>query len=224
MVIFIILIVIAVGLGFYVVHLYNGLVRGRNEVKSAWSSIDVQLKRRVDLIPNLVEAVKGYAAHERQTFEAVVKARQQAISFTGGVEERAKVENILTQSLRSLFALAEAYPDLKANQNFLALQEELATTENKIGFARQYYNDAAMRYKNSVEVFPKQHHCQSIWLSVRAFLPDGGSRGAFGPAGQGLRNERLLNSNPPVLNFEHLLFDCTKEEETLKLSNGRGYL
>jgi LemA protein len=154
MVIFIILIVIAVGLGFYVVHLYNGLVRGRNEVKSAWSSIDVQLKRRVDLIPNLVEAVKGYAAHERQTFEAVVKARQQAISFTGGVEERAKVENILTQSLRSLFALAEAYPDLKANQNFLALQEELATTENKIGFARQYYNDAAMRYKNSVEVFP----------------------------------------------------------------------
>jgi LemA protein len=154
MVIFIILIVIVVGLGFYVVHLYNGLVRGRNEVKSAWSSIDVQLKRRYDLIPNLVEAVKGYAAHERQTFEAVVKARQQAISFTGGVEERAKVENILTQSLRSLFALAEAYPDLKANQNFLALQEELATTENKIGFARQYYNDAAMRYKNSVEVFP----------------------------------------------------------------------
>jgi LemA protein len=154
MVIFIILIVIVVGLGFLVVHLYNGLVRGRNEVKSAWSSIDVQLKRRYDLIPNLVEAVKGYAAHERQTFEAVVKARQQAISFTGGVEERAKVENILTQSLRSLFALAEAYPDLKANQNFLALQEELATTENKIGFARQYYNDAAMRYKNSVEVFP----------------------------------------------------------------------
>jgi LemA protein len=148
MVTFIILIVIVIGLGFYVINLYNELVRGRNEVKSAWSSIDVQLKRRYDLIPNLVEAVKGYAAHERQTFEAVVKARQQAISFTGGVEERAKVENILTQSLRSLFALAEAYPDLKA------LQEELATTENKIGFARQYYNDAAMRYKNSVEVFP----------------------------------------------------------------------
>jgi LemA protein len=151
---FVILVVIIVGLGFYVITLYNSLVRGRNEVKSAWSSIDVQLKRRYDLIPNLVEAVKGYAAHERQTFETVVIARQQAIGFTGGVEERAKVENILSQSLRSLFAVAEAYPDLKANQNFLALQEELATTENKISFARQYYNDVAMRYKNNVEIFP----------------------------------------------------------------------
>jgi LemA protein len=151
---FIILIVIVVGLGFYLINLYNGLVRGRNEVKSAWSSIDVTLKRRYDLIPNLIETVKGYAAHERQTLEAVVKARQQAVRFTGSVEERAKVENILTQSLRSLFALAEAYPDLKANQNFLALQEELATTENKIGFARQYYNDMAKQYKNKVEMFP----------------------------------------------------------------------
>lgn len=150
----VILIVIVVGLGFYGVRLYNGLVRGRNEVRSAWSSSDVQLKRRYDLIPNLVETVKGYAAHERQTFEAVVKARQQAMQFTGGVEDRAKVENFLSQSLRSLFAVAEAYPDLKANQNFLALQEELATTENKIGFARQYYNDVAMRYKNKVETFP----------------------------------------------------------------------
>ncbi len=147
-------VVIVLGLGFYGISLYNGLVRGRNEVKSAWSSIEVQLKRRYDLIPNLVETVKGYAGHERQTFEAVAKARQQAISFTGGVEERAKVENILTQSLRSLFALAEAYPGLKANQNFLALQEELATTENKIGFARQYYNDAARLYKNRIEIFP----------------------------------------------------------------------
>jgi LemA protein len=150
----IILIVIVIGLGFYLINLYNGLVRGRNEVKSAWSSIDVQLKRRYDLIPNLLETVKGYASHERQTLEAVVKARQQAISFTGSVEERAKVENALTSTLRSLFALAEAYPDLKANQNFLALQEELAGTENKIGFARQYYNDTAMRYKNRVEIFP----------------------------------------------------------------------
>jgi len=149
-----VILVIAVGLGFYGVSLYNGLVRGRNEVKSAWSSIDVQLKRRYDLIPNLVETVRGYVAHERQTFEAVVKARQQAISFTGNIEDRAKVENVLSQSLRSLFAVAESYPDLKANQNFLALQEELAATENKIGFARQYYNDVAMRYKNKVETFP----------------------------------------------------------------------
>ena len=154
MVTFIILIVIVAGLVFYVVGLYNGLVRGRNEVKSAWSSIDVTLKRRYDLIPNLVETVKGYAAHERQALEAVVKARQQAISFTGSIEDRAKVENALTQTLRSLFAVAEAYPDLKANQNFLALQEELAATENKIGFARQYYNDMAKQYKNRVEVFP----------------------------------------------------------------------
>jgi len=150
----ILIVVVLSGLVLFVISLYNGLVRGRNEVKSAWSSIDVQLKRRYDLIPNLLETVKGYASHERQTLEAVVKARQQAISFTGSVEERAKVENALTSTLRSLFALAEAYPDLKANQNFLALQEELAGTENKIGFARQYYNDTAMRYKNRVEIFP----------------------------------------------------------------------
>jgi LemA protein len=151
---FAILIAPVAGLGLYLVSLYNRLVRARNEVKSSWSSIDVQLKRRYDLIPNLVETVKGYAAHERQTLETVVKLRQQAMNFTGGVEERAKIENTLTLSLRSLFALAEAYPDLKANQNFLSLQEELGGTENKIGFTRQYYNDAAMRYKNCVEVFP----------------------------------------------------------------------
>lgn len=150
----ILIVVVLGGLVLFVISLYNGLVRGRNEVKSAWSSIDVQLKRRYDLIPNLLETVKGYASHERQTLEAVVKARQQAISFTGSMEERAKVENALTSTLRSLFALSEAYPDLKANQNFLALQEELAGTENKIGFARQYYNDTAMRYKNRVEIFP----------------------------------------------------------------------
>ena len=150
----IILVGLVVPFGLYVIGIYNGLVRARNEVKSAWSSIDVQLKRRYDLIPNLVETVKGYAGHERQTLDAVTKARQQAISFTGTVEERAKVENVLTQTLRSLFALAEAYPDLKANQNFMALQEELANTENKIGFSRQFYNDVAMRYKNRTEVFP----------------------------------------------------------------------
>jgi len=150
----IVILVLLVVLGFLVIAPYNGLVRGRNEVKSAWSSIDVQLKRRYDLIPNLIETVKGYAGHERQTLEAVVQARQQAVNFTGGVEQRAQVENVLTSALRSLFAVAEAYPDLKANQNFLALQEELSNTENKIGFSRQYYNDAAMRYKNRVEMFP----------------------------------------------------------------------
>lgn len=129
-------------------------MRARNAVKNAWSQIDVQLKRRHDLIPNLVETVKGYVTHERGTLEAVTKARQQAISATGGVEERAKAENALTQTLRSLLAVAEAYPNLKANQNFQTLQEELASTENKIGFSRQFYNDAALQYKNRIEIFP----------------------------------------------------------------------
>jgi LemA protein len=159
-------VIVAVIVGL-VVGIYNGLVRGRNEVKSAWSSIDVQLKRRYDLIPNLVETVKGYASHERQTLEAVIAARQQAVSFSGSVEDRAKVENALTSTLRSLFAVAEAYPDLKANQNFLGLQEELSATENKIGFARQYYNDAAMRYKNRVEVFPS-----NIFANMFGFQPE----------------------------------------------------
>jgi len=149
----IILAIIAV-LSLLIVFLYNGLVRARNAVKNAWSSIDVQLKRRHDLIPNLIEAVKGYAAHERQTLDAVITARQKAAASTGSVEDRAKAENVLTQTLRSLFALAEAYPNLKANENFIALQGELAATENKISFSRQYYNDAAMQYKNKVEMFP----------------------------------------------------------------------
>jgi LemA protein len=139
---------------FWVVGMYNGLVRFRNEVKNAWSQIDVQLKRRYDLIPNLVETVKGYAKHERETFEAVVQARQQAINITDSVIDKAKAENMLSQTLRSLFALSENYPDLKANQNFLSLQEELASTENKISFARQYYNDAALKFNNKTEMFP----------------------------------------------------------------------
>jgi LemA protein len=139
---------------FWLVGMYNGLVGLRNAVKNAWSQIDVQLKRRYDLIPNLVETVKGYASHERETLQAVVEARQQAINVSDGVAEQAKAENMLTQTLRSLFAVAESYPDLKANQNFLALQEELASTENKISFARQHYNDSAMRYNNKTEMFP----------------------------------------------------------------------
>jgi LemA protein len=161
--IIVVIVVLAIGIAV----LYNGLVAARNEVKNAWSAIDVQLKRRHDLIPNLLESVKGYAAHERQTLDEVVRARQQAAAFKGGVEERAKIENALTQSLRSLFALAEAYPDLKANQSFIALQEELASTENKIGFARQYYNDAAMRYKNRVEMFPG-----NLIANIFNFLPE----------------------------------------------------
>ena len=141
-------------IGFFAINLYNRLVRGRNEVKNAWSAIDVQLKRRHDLIPNLIEAVKGYASHERQTLDAVIKARQEAIKASGSIAEKEKAENALSNSLRSLLALSEAYPNLKANESFIALQTELAATENKIGFARQYYNDNVLRYNNRVETFP----------------------------------------------------------------------
>ncbi len=138
------------------ISLYNGLVALRNRVKNGWSQIDVQLKRRYDLIPNLVEVAKGYMKHERETLEKVIQARQQAItvSGSGSVAEQAKAENFLSQTLRSLFALSERYPDLKANQNMLQLQEEVTSTENKIAFARQYYNDEVMRYNTKIEQFP----------------------------------------------------------------------
>ncbi|MDD4793932.1 MAG: LemA family protein [Dehalococcoidales bacterium] len=138
-----------------IVALYNGLVRLRNEVKNAWAQIDVQLKRRYDLIPNLVETVKGYAKHERETFEAVTNARTIAQKMSdAGAQARSKAEGELSSALMRLLAVAEAYPDLKANQNFLALQEELTSTENKISFARQFYNDAVLRYNNQTQMFP----------------------------------------------------------------------
>ena len=139
---------------FWVVVVYNGLVVLKNSVKNAWAQIDVQLKRRCDLIPNLIETVKGYAAHESATLENVVKARQQAINVGDNVKNRAEAENALSGTLKSLFAVAENYPDLKANQNFMQLQEELTSTENKISFARQFYNDAVMAYNNKKEMFP----------------------------------------------------------------------
>ena len=136
---------------------YNSLVRLRNAMKNAWAQIDVQLKRRHDLIPNLVETVKGYKNFERETLEAVTKARNvavQASSSGAGVAERSKVEGELSGALARLMVVVERYPDLKANQNFLALQEELTSTENKISFSRQYYNDSVMRYNNQTQVFP----------------------------------------------------------------------
>ena len=132
---------------------YNGLVRRRQEVKNAWAQIDVQLKRRHDLIPNLVEAVKGYIAHERQTLEDVIMARTQAVNATS-LQDKAQAENLLTQTLRSLFAVSERYPDLKANQNVMALQEELTSTENRIAFARQFYNDQVTRLNTAIETIP----------------------------------------------------------------------
>ncbi|MFH1738853.1 MAG: LemA family protein [bacterium] len=136
-----------------VIGIYNSLVRARNEVKNAWSQIDVQLKRRHDLIPNLVETVKGYAGHEKSTLEAVIQARSQAVSATG-VGERIQAEQQLGGALGRLMLLVEQYPDLKANQNFLALQEELTSTENKIGFARQFYNDSVMKYNTQIQTVP----------------------------------------------------------------------
>ena len=144
-------IIVIVALWFVIT--YNGLVRLRNAVKNAWSQIDVQLKRRYDLIPNIVETVKGYAGHEKDTLERVVKARQAGIDAST-VKDQAAAENMITGALRQLFALSEAYPNLKANENFLALQEELSSTENKISFSRQYYNDTVQTFNTRQEMFP----------------------------------------------------------------------
>jgi len=150
----IILIIVAVVIALYVMMAYNGLVRLRNRVLNAWAQIDVQLKRRHDLIPNLVETVKGYMKYEQETLDKVIKARAAAMSAQG-VAATAQAENQLTSTLKSLFALVENYPELKANQNMLALQEELTTTENRIAFARQHYNDSVMTYNTAIETFPR---------------------------------------------------------------------
>jgi LemA protein len=147
------------------VLIYNGLVRRRNQVDNAWSQIDVQLKRRYDLIPNLVETVKGYAGHERGTLEAVTEARATAISVQGPADQ-ATAENALTGALKSLFAVAESYPDLRASQNFLELQQELSATEDRAAYARQYYNDAVLTYNNAVTTVP-----QSIFAAIFNFRP-----------------------------------------------------
>jgi len=139
--------------GLVLVGMYNGLVRARVRTREAWSGIDVQLKRRANLIPNLVETVKGYAAHERETFENVTRARAM-LQQAGTAAKAAEANNFLTQTLRSLFAVAEAYPDLKANQNFLDLQRELTDVEEKIAYARQFYNRNVMSYNTSIQTFP----------------------------------------------------------------------
>src|SRR3984893_14016578 len=161
-------IVVLVVIGLLVVVaivMYNGLVSRRVETQNAYSQIDVQLKRRYDLIPNLVETVKGYASHEKETFENVVKARTAAMNATG-VADKAAAENQLTGTLKTLFAVAEAYPELKANQNFLALQEELSATENRIGFSRQHYNDVVSQYNTALAHFPS-----NILAGMFAFRP-----------------------------------------------------
>jgi LemA protein len=145
---------VVVLLAVYVVSLYNGLVGKRNRVRNAWSQIDVQLKRRHDLIPNLVNAVKGYLEHERGVLERVTQARADAVAAGDNVAARAPAENALTQAVRSIFAVAESYPALRANENMVALQEELSSTENRVAFARQHYNDAVLDYNNAVQTVP----------------------------------------------------------------------
>ncbi len=150
-----IIIGVVVVLLFIFLIIYNGLVRLRNQVKNSWAQIDVQLKRRYDLIPNLMETVKGYMKHERETLEAVTNARNLAQQVSSaGAGERAKAEGELSSALSRLLAVVENYPDLKANQNFLALQEELTSTENKISFSRQFYNDSVLRYNNQTQMVP----------------------------------------------------------------------
>ena len=149
----VVIVVLLIVVGGYLAMTYNRLVRLRNRVETAWSQIDVQLKRRYDLIPNLVETVKRYASHERETLEGVIEARQQAIAAPD-VQQQAQAENMPTGMLRQLFALSEAYPDLKANENFSQLQAELTQTEEQIAFARRYYNERVLGYDNSIEMFP----------------------------------------------------------------------
>ncbi|OQB08530.1 MAG: LemA family protein [Parcubacteria group bacterium ADurb.Bin216] len=151
-VIYIVLIVLAI-IAIGLIAMYNSLVVLRNRVKEAWSDIDVQLKRRYDLIPNLVQTVKGYATHESETFEKVTQARNMAMAAVGP-EQKGEAENILAGTLKSLFAVAESYPDLKASQNFVELQRELSDTENKIQAARRFYNGNVLEFNNKVEIFP----------------------------------------------------------------------
>ena len=160
---------IIVILGLIFAGMYNGLVKLRNKVENAWAQIDVQLKRRFDLIPNLVETVKGYAAHEKETLDAVITARNAGMNASGP-QEQAAADNMLTGALKSVFALSEAYPDLKANQNFLNLQEELTSTEDRIAYARQFYNDSVLNYNNKIQTFPRNVVANSFKFEKREFF------------------------------------------------------
>ena len=176
MVIAIVLIVLVVVIAFLVLT-YNGLVQLRNKLDAAWAQIDVQLKRRYDLIPNLVETVKGYASHESETFEKVTQARNMAVNAQGPVEA-AQADNVLTGTLKSLFAVSEAYPDLKANQNFLELQEELTATEDKVSYARQFYNDTVFKYNTKIQSVPANMIAGPFHFEKREYFEaDDDSRG-----------------------------------------------
>src|SRR4051794_10734078 len=165
----IIIIVVVVILVLIGIVTYNGLVRTRNRVDEAWSQIDVQLKRRHDLIPNLIETVKGYATHERETLDSVVQARNQAVTASSPGQQ-GQAENALTQTLGRLFALAESYPDLKANQNFLELQEELTATEDKVSYARQFYNDSVKSFNTRIQSIPSKFFAGPMGYTPRQYF------------------------------------------------------
>ena len=165
----------------WVIFAFNGLVSLRNRAKEAWSDIEVQLKRRYDLIPNLVNTVKGYATHESSAFENVTKARSMAMGATGPTGEHAEAENMLTGALKSVFAIAEAYPELKANTNFLALQNELSDTENKIQAARRFYNANVRDLNTKIEVFPSNMIAKSFGFSKIEFFDLGDNDAAQNP-------------------------------------------
>ena len=165
----IILIIVLVVVIIAVITMYNGLIKLKNRVDEAWSDIDVQLKRRYDLIPNLVSTVKGYAAHEKELFEKVTEARSRAMG-AGTATDKAQAENMLSNTLKSLFAVAEAYPDLKANQNFLELQRELTDTEDKIQASRRFYNGNVRDFNTKIQVFPTNMMAGVLGFSKRDFF------------------------------------------------------
>jgi len=179
MIILVIVLIVIVLAVLLFVGSYNGLVRLRNKIDAAWAQIDVQLKRRFDLIPNLVETVKGYAAHEKDTLEGVTQARANAISAQSqGPAAAAQADNVLTGALKSLFAVSEAYPDLKANQNFLELQEELTSTEDKVYYARQFYNDTVRSYNTKIQSIPANIIAGAFHFEKREYFEaDDDSRG-----------------------------------------------
>jgi LemA protein len=174
MVAWIIVIAVVAVLAIALIGIYNSLVRARNKVDNAWKQIDVQLKRRYDLIPNLVEMVKDYMSYEQEVLENVTKARAAAMSAQGP-KEQGQAENFLSETLKSLFAVSENYPELKANQNVMSLQEELTSTENKISFARQLYNDVVMAYNNAIQTVPRNVIAGAFGFREREYfeIPEG---------------------------------------------------
>jgi LemA protein len=166
---FVLLLVIIVAVAVMAIGMYNSLITLRNRCDNAWSQVDVQLRRRYDLIPNLVETVKGYAKHESGVFERVTQARAAAVNAQT-VKEQGQADNMLTGALKSLFAVAEAYPDLKANQNFLMLQEELAGTESKVAYARQFYNDVVMKFNMRQQVFPSNIIANMFSFKIKEYF------------------------------------------------------